>query len=134
VDEWTALQRGELGAEIASVVEAVTQEGRKLEIDALLNGQRWSSTRGGGNDLRNTLTSAFVHRMRPEDARMLTGLRAEQLPKDMLQLAPGECYVQTTGTILGITRSACRRSRSKPSTQEVRAARSRQPDTTEAPP
>jgi len=96
VDEWTALQRGEVGAEIASVVEAVTQEGRKLEIDALLNGQRWSSTRGGGNDLRNTLTSAFVHRMRPEDARMLTGLRAEQLPKDMLQLAPGECYVQTT--------------------------------------
>ena len=27
---------------------------------------------------------------------MLTGLRAEHLPKDMLQLAPGECYVQTT--------------------------------------
>lgn len=96
IDEWTAIQRGEAAELVAGVLEAVTQEGRKLGINALLLGQRWSATRGGGNDLRNTLTSAFVHRMRPEDARMLTGLRAESLPKDMLQLAPGECYVQTT--------------------------------------
>ena len=96
IDEWTALQRGEMGDEITSTVEAVTQEGRKLAINCLLLGQRWSATRSGGGDLRNTLTSAFVHRMRPEDARMLTGLRAEQLPKDMLTLEPGECYVQTT--------------------------------------
>jgi len=96
IDEWTGIQRGEAAERVSPVVEAVTQEGRKMGVNALLLGQRWSATRGGGNDLRNTLTSAFVHRMRPEDARMLTGLRAEHLPKDMLQLAPGECYVQTT--------------------------------------
>ncbi len=96
IDEYTALQRGELGEEITSTVEAVAQEGRKLAIICLLLGQRWSATRSGGGDLRNTLTSAFVHRMRPEDARMLTGMRADQLPRDTLQLAPGECYVLDT--------------------------------------
>ena len=96
VDEYTALQRGELGEEITATIEAVTQEGRKLAIICLLLGQRWSATRSGGGDLRNTLTSAFVHRMRPEDARMLTGMRADQLPRDTLQLAPGECYVLDT--------------------------------------
>jgi len=89
VDEYTALQRGELGEEITATIEAVTQEGRKLAVICLLLGQRWSATRSGGGDLRNTLTNAFVHRMRPEDARMLTGMRADQLLRDTAAAGAG---------------------------------------------
>ncbi|MGH8929703.1 MAG: helicase HerA domain-containing protein, partial [Egibacteraceae bacterium] len=84
------------GDVISRVIEAVNQEGRKLLLTCLLLGQSWSVRRTGSSDVRGTLTSAFVHRMPGATARQLTNLRAEELPRDTMQLAPGECYVVTT--------------------------------------
>ncbi|HEU4329416.1 MAG TPA: hypothetical protein VFS21_40135 [Roseiflexaceae bacterium] len=94
IDEWTALRRGELGERLPEIVESIATEGRKLEIHALLLAQRWDKESAGG--FRNTLSAAYIHRMRPAEARMLTGLPASYLPADVLQLAPGSAYLLST--------------------------------------
>ena len=94
LDEWTALQRGELAAVLAEIVESFSEEGRKYETHVWLLSQRWDKAAVGA--FRNTLTSAWIHRMRSEEARMLTGLRSEMLPDDTLQLPDGVAYFLDT--------------------------------------
>ncbi|MDW8214370.1 MAG: hypothetical protein RMJ55_12495 [Roseiflexaceae bacterium] len=94
IDEWTALLRGGAGEEAARLVEAITTEGRKLNIHALLMAQRWDKTAVG--EFRNTLASGYVFRCRLQEARMLTGLPASVLPPDVLTLPPGHAYLVTT--------------------------------------
>lgn len=98
VDEWTSLRRGELAERLPRFVEDFSTEGRKLNVHIMLLGQRWDKESIG--PFRNTLASAYVHRMRTDEARMMTGLRASALPDDTLQLAPGTAYlVDTRGTL-----------------------------------
>lgn len=94
VDEWTALRRGKLAEKLPKIIEDFSTEGRKLQCHVMLLGQRWDKQSVG--DFRNTLASSFVHRMRSEEARMMTGLRANTLPDDTLQLPPGTCYLLDT--------------------------------------
>lgn len=94
IDEWTSLLRGELGDELPRLVEAFTTEGRKLNIHAMPMAQRWDKPAAGA--LRNTLASAYAFRLRPDEVRMLTGLRAASLPDDTLTLPPGSAYLMTT--------------------------------------
>lgn len=94
IDEWLSLRRGAIAEVLPQLVEGVTTEGRKLQIHALLLAQRWDKSAAG--DFRNTLASAYVHRLRPAEARMLTGLSAEALPGDTLQLQPGQAYLLDT--------------------------------------
>lgn len=96
IDEFSALQRGDLAAPLGRMVEALSQEGRKLGLYALVSGQAWTATRAGGTELRDCLASAFMHRLRPAQARMLSGLRADDLPGDLLDLPPGAAYLLTT--------------------------------------
>nr|MDP9416224.1 hypothetical protein [Pseudomonadota bacterium] len=98
VDEWTSLRRGELAEQLPRFVEDFSTEGRKLNVHIMLLGQRWDKESVG--PFRNTLASSYVHRMRADEARMMTGLRASALPDDTLQLAPGAAYlVDTRGTL-----------------------------------
>jgi hypothetical protein len=100
VDEWTSLLRGELAEQLPAFIADLTQGGRKYGCYAFLLAQRWASSDVGGGGVRNTLAAAYVHRMRPEEARYLTGLRASQLPADVLQLASGESYLLDTSGAL----------------------------------
>lgn len=94
VDEWTALRRGKLAQLLPVLVEDFSTEGRKFNCHVALLAQRWDKAAAG--DFRNTLASAFVHRLRPDEARMLTGLPAGVLPRDTMGLAPGESYLVDT--------------------------------------
>ena len=95
-DEFSALQRGALAEPLAGLVEALGQEGRKLGIYAMVAGQVWSGSRAGGTELRASLASAYVHRLRPAQARMLTGMTAADLPADLLELPAGAAYLLDT--------------------------------------
>ncbi len=94
IDEWASLRRGALASVLPSIVEDFSTEGRKLNCHLLLLSQRWDKIAVG--DFRNTLASSYVYRMRADEARMMTGMRAEMLPKDTLQLEPGSCYLLNT--------------------------------------
>jgi hypothetical protein len=96
-DEFTALMRGELQEPLALLIESIAQEGRKLGIYGMCLGQNWKVSRAGGGELRDSLASAFVHRIRPNQARYLTGLYADDLPADLLELPPGCAYWLSTG-------------------------------------
>jgi len=95
-DEFAALQRGELAEPLAELVESLGTEGRKFDIYGLICSQVWSSGRAGGTPLRDSLASAYMHRLRPAQARMLSGLTAADLPDDLLSLPAGRAYMLST--------------------------------------
>lgn len=92
-DEFSSLMRGELAEPLALLLEAIAQEGRKLHIYALALGQNWKTTRTGGGELRDSFASAFIHRIRPAQAKMITGMAQDDLPRDLLELPPGTSYL-----------------------------------------
>lgn len=93
LDEFSSLMRGddELAHVIASVLESVATEGSKFGCYAWLLGHQWQASRSGGTELRSVLQSAYLHRMRPDTARAVTGLRSADVP-DIARLEPGEAY------------------------------------------
>lgn len=97
-DEYTSTLR-RLGADadqIADELANIASEGRKYGVFALLLAQNWNTESTGGSQIRNTLASALVHRMRASEARMLTGLPSSALPDDLLTLEAGEYYLLDT--------------------------------------
>jgi hypothetical protein len=99
-DEFSALQRGELAEPLAALAEALGQEGRKLGMYGMFAGQVWSASRSGGTELRDSLASAYMHRLRPAQARMLSGITAAELPPDLLSLPAGCAYfLDTSGEL-----------------------------------
>lgn len=103
IDEWTSLLRGEHAAKLLDLLEDIAQQGRKYGVAVLLIAQSWSASAVGSSQLRNPLPAAVLHRMRPDEARMLSGLRGEAVPDDTLALPPGEAYV--VGVDDGIVRA-----------------------------
>lgn len=95
-DEFSALQRGDLAEPLARLFESLAQEGRKMHIYGMALGQSWTATRSGGSELRDSLASCYLHRLRPAQARMLSGLTADDLPDDILELPPGGAYLLST--------------------------------------
>jgi hypothetical protein len=94
-DEFSSLMRGELEEALSLLFEAIAQEGRKFEIYGMALGQVWTVSRAGGSEVRDSLASQYVHRLRPAQARHLTGLTAADLPKDLLELPPGTSYLMS---------------------------------------
>jgi hypothetical protein len=90
-DEWTSLLRTSAAAGLPELVKNISQEGRKYGIFAILLAQNWGQDQSG--HVRDELCSHLVMRTRPELGRHQTGLRASQLPDDLLQLAPGVGYL-----------------------------------------
>lgn len=95
-DEFSALMRGDLAEPLGLLMEAIAQEGRKLGIYGLALGQAWQVDRSGGGSMRDSLASCYIHRLRPAQARYLSGLSADSLPGDVLELQPGRAYLLTT--------------------------------------
>jgi len=93
IDEWTALMRGDLAEPLSALLEAIAQEGRKTWVFAFLMGQIWTASRAGGTELRDALTSAYVLRSKPRQARMLTGETANEQPGDISKLPRGTGYL-----------------------------------------
>jgi hypothetical protein len=92
VDEWRRVIGEDTTGEIAEHAGTITREGRKVMSNGLFISQTWSKRESG--PFRNQLAAAFIHRMRPDEARMLV----PGVPNDTLRLAQGECYViPTTG-------------------------------------
>ena len=103
-DEFTRVMR-ELGDDdsLSKLLESIATEGRKVNVFTLLLGQTWSASRAGGSELRDTLASVYVHRIRRRQAQMLLGGGVE-LP-DTLSLATGRAllYRAESGEVEPVT-------------------------------
>lgn len=107
-DEFSSLMRGELADPLARLFEKIAQEGRKLQIYGMALGQVWQASRSGGGELRDSLASCYLHRLRPNQARYLTGLTASSLPSDLLDLPAGTAYLMSTsGELRRVTIPRC---------------------------
>jgi hypothetical protein len=95
-DEFSSLMRGGLAEPLAGLFEAIAQEGRKMQVYGMALGQAWTASRSGGSELRDSLASAYLHRLRPAQARYLSGLTAADLPRDLLELPAGTAYLLST--------------------------------------
>lgn len=85
VDEFTSLMgRSDLAGPLATLLEAIAQEGRKTQVQGVISGQIWTVNRAGGSALRDSLASTYVHRLRRNQAQILLptedAKRAEHLP------------------------------------------------------
>ncbi len=93
IDEYTRLMRSSIAGELAQLVEALTQEGRKVGIFCLLSGQVWTADRAGGTPLRDSLASCYVHRLRRNQARLLLSTEEARLAES---LEPGRALLLRT--------------------------------------
>ena len=89
-DEWTSLLRTSAGTKLPSHIQNIAEQGRKFNVNGMLAAQAW--TKAASSDVRNQLTSHYVMRQRPEEARYQLGLRAEQLPDDVRSLPDATGY------------------------------------------
>jgi len=72
IDELAFLSKTSIGSAVAHTMERIAQEGRKCDIYLLASSQTWLTDRTGGNSaLRDCLTSAYVHRIKPKQANLL---------------------------------------------------------------
>ncbi len=72
IDELAFLSTTSIGPEIAQTMERISMEGRKCAVYMLASSQTWLTAKtGGSSSVRDTLTSAFVHRIKPKQANLL---------------------------------------------------------------
>lgn len=87
-DEWTSLLRTPAGTKLEPLIQNIAEQGRKFNVNGLLSAQAWTKDASGA--VRNQLTSHYVLRQRPDEARYQLGMRAAQLPSDIREL-PDAC-------------------------------------------
>ena len=101
VDELTKLMRGDMAKPLAGLLQDISQEGRKVGIFALAMGQVWKGTTSGGTEVRDSFASAYVHRLKRNQARLL--LPAEEA-RQVERLHVGQAlFYSTTGDIYPLT-------------------------------
>ena len=72
IDELAFLAKTSLGSKVAHTMERISTEGRKCAVYLLASSQTWLVARTGDSSVvRDTLTSAFVHRIKPKQANLL---------------------------------------------------------------
>jgi hypothetical protein len=72
IDELAFLSTTSIGPAIAKTMERISMEGRKCAVYMLASSQTWlTSKTGGSSSVRDTLTSAYVHRIKPKQANLL---------------------------------------------------------------
>lgn len=89
-DEWTSLLRTSAGSALPKYLQDIAEQGRKYNVNAILAAQAW--TKDASSAVRNQLTSHYVLRQRPEEARYQLGLRADQMPDDIRSLPDASGY------------------------------------------
>lgn len=73
VDEYTSIiKRSGVGDALAALLEAILQEGRKVNVIALAACQNPKGSSTGGTDVRDSFTSTYVHKTRKGFARLVT--------------------------------------------------------------
>ena len=101
VDEFTSLMRNdELAAPLQKLLLDIAQKGRKMGIFAMCLGQIWKGSTSGGTELRDSFASAYVHRMKRGQARLL-------IPTDeagqVERLATGQAVLyKTSGELMTV--------------------------------
>ncbi|HEU4323316.1 MAG TPA: type IV secretory system conjugative DNA transfer family protein [Roseiflexaceae bacterium] len=71
-DEATGLLgHSAIGPQLARLLEQIAQRYRKVGIFASVSGQIWTASRTGGTELRDSLASVLVHRLKRSQARLL---------------------------------------------------------------
>lgn len=72
IDELAFLSKTALGKPLAHTMERISTEGRKCAVYMLASSQTWLVARTGESSVvRDTLTSAYVHRIKPKQANLL---------------------------------------------------------------
>lgn len=72
IDELAFLAKTSLGKPLAHTMERISTEGRKCAVYLLASSQTWLVARTGESSVvRDTLTSAYVHRIKPKQANLL---------------------------------------------------------------
>ena len=72
IDELAFLSKTSLGKPLAHTMERISTEGRKCAVYMLASSQTWLVARTGESSVvRDTLTSAYVHRIKPKQANLL---------------------------------------------------------------
>ncbi len=72
IDELAFLVKTSVGPAITHTMERISTEGRKCAVYMLASSQTWLAARTGNNSVvRDTLTSAYVHRIKPKQANLL---------------------------------------------------------------
>ena len=72
IDELAFLAKTSIGGKVAHTMERISTEGRKCAVYLLASSQTWLVARTGDSSVvRDTLTSAFVHRIKPKQANLL---------------------------------------------------------------
>ncbi len=72
IDELAFLVKTSIGPAITHTMERISTEGRKCAVYMLASSQTWLAARTGNNTVvRDTLTSAYVHRIKPKQANLL---------------------------------------------------------------
>jgi hypothetical protein len=72
IDELAFLSKTSVGKQIMATMERISTEGRKCSVYLLASSQTWIASRlGKDSTFRDTLTSAFVHRLKPKQANLL---------------------------------------------------------------
>jgi hypothetical protein len=93
VDEWTSLLRRKAGDLLPEYVTNFAEQGRKYGVNTLLSAQGWTKDTAGL--VRNRLTSQYVLRQRPDEARYQLGLPASIMPDDIRLLPDATGYLLT---------------------------------------
>lgn len=72
IDELAFLMTSTLQEQLAYTMRRVSMEGRKCEVYMLASSQTWlASATGKDSIVRDTLTSAYVHKIKPKQANLL---------------------------------------------------------------
>ena len=72
IDELAFLSKTPIGSSVAHTMERISMEGRKCAVYMLASSQTWLAARTGDSSVvRDTLTSAYVHRIKPKQANLL---------------------------------------------------------------
>lgn len=90
-DEWTSLLRTSAGANLPAHIQNIAEQGRKFNVNGILAAQAW--TKDASSPVRNQLTSHYVLRQRPDEARYQLGLKSAQLPDDIRNLPDATAYL-----------------------------------------
>lgn len=101
IDEFSSVMQDKAVAkELATILEKLAEEARKVGITLILIGQVWKATRTGGTELRDTLPEFKAHRMPENWAKLVV---PSDIAKKVARLATGEAIVYVDGVDTKVT-------------------------------